>query len=791
MRALKTRYAATRLLSITMTMLALGLVAPEAAHAQIDPLARVIKAQGNVLLKRRAEADFTAQLRPAMNLFNGDAIRAAEGAFASVLFLDDRTLLKIKNGSQFQFVESQNTRTITLDYGTLRSILPEPVKAFRIETPVSVAAVKGTDFWLIHDLLAGVDRAYGIEGVVEILNRLSGIAQTLTANTLIISTATGQVTPPIPISPDEMPTDPDEAPEARPEPETEAAPEPDGTVEDAAPGGQAEAAVPDATIPLGELLLEADLPVGAAPAPEVPVEEPAEGGPKAKPAGPSFGLGLGSVTLDGTVYYQLALRPELNFGKWGIGLDIVGYLDAQGNFRKDEWDEPSDYLDKVLYLRYGSDQDPLFFKIGAMPQVQYGFGALMDNYSNMTEFPQVRRVGFELGGNLGSNFNLRGFSADLKEFGSRGGLVGLRGTYKVSKNFPLTLGVNLVADLDQYGGLKDKDGDKRPDFVDDFPNDKRYWLDTDGDGIPDSLDFDLDGDNAFAFGEDLNGDGRIDGTQEKDVNGDLLPDTGLPYDTLEIAAPEPFNLGEESSSIWGISADVSYPILSRKGLNLVAYAEAGILNYGSELFGIDSTGAVLDSATSGFGLVGPGLRAQILGFINVSLEYRYTSSLFQPGFFNTTYDFERAQFIDSVVTKDQVLIKNPSPLSGFFGSASANLLNLVTFGAAYQKLIPVDAAAGSEESNSFVANLSLNPDLIPKVSEASAYYIRTNDPNPFAFREPSANTTWGYRLGYQLGPGVSLVYSFQESYRERNGIDGIQLPEERVRLLSVETAFNF
>ena len=788
MRALKTRYAAARLLSITMTMLALGLVAPEAAHAQIDPLARVIKTQGNVLLKRRAEADFTAQLRPAMNLFNGDAIRSAEGAFASVLFLDDRTLLKIKNSSQFQFVESQNTRTITLDYGTLRSILPEPVKAFRIETPVSVAAVKGTDFWLIHDLLAGVDRAYGIEGVVEILNRLSGIAQTLTANTLIISTATGQVTPPIPISPDEMPTDPDEAPEARPEPETETAPEPDGTVEDAAPGGQAEAAVPDATIPLGELLLEADLPVGAAPAPEVPVEEPAEGGPKAKPAGPSFGLGLGSVTLDGTVYYQLALRPELNFGKWGIGLDIVGYLDAQGNFRKDEWDEPSDYLDKVLYLRYGSDHDPLFFKIGAMPRVQYGFGALMDNYSNMTEFPQVRRVGFELGGNLGSNFNLRGFSADLKEFGSRGGLVGLRGTYKVSKNFPLTLGVNLVADLNQYGGLKDKDGDGVPNLLDDFPEDNDFVVDSDGDGLAD-----LDP-NEF----DIDGDGITD-TLDARIPGYTGPFIVL--DDSIATKPDPFNKENAPRSILGASVDLSYPILSRKTFNLVAYAEAGMLNYESELFGIDTTGAVPDTLkrVSGFGLVGPGLRAQILGFINVSLEYRYTSPLFQPGFFNTTYDFERAQFIssgireapDSVVTKDQALIKNHGALSGYFGRVSANLLNLVTFGAAYQQLKPVGTTAGSEESNSFVANLSLNPNFIPKVSEATAYYIRTNDPNPFAFGKPSANTTWGYRLGYQLGSGVSLVYSFQESYRDLNGNGRIETDEESVRLLSVETAFNF
>lgn len=751
--------------------------------AQEDPIARVIKSQGDVLLRRQAEAEFAAALLPAMNLFNGDAIRVGEDGFASLLFLDDKSLLKIKASSQFQFVESENTRTIDLQYGTMRSTLPQPIKSFRVETPVSVASVKGTDFWLIHDLAAGVDRAYGMEGLVEILNTISGITQNLIANTMIISTAAGVVTPPIPVSPAEMPTDPDEVEEPRPEPEPE---EPEEEIEEEIPEVEREVEAVEAAAPLEELFIEEEVPIEEPVAPaveEAPEEEVAE----PKKAGPGFGLGLGSVTLDGQVYYQLALRPEFKFGKIGIGLDLVGYMDAQGNFRKDEWDEPSDILDKVLYLRYGTDQDPFFFKIGAMPQVQYGFGVLMNNYSNMTEFPQVRRVGFELGGRVSENFSLKGFTADLKEFRTGGGLIGLRGTYRVSENFPLTLGVNLVADLNQYGGLKDKDDDGVPDLLDDFPDDGDYWLDSDydstkgrynPDGIPDDIDPDRDGD------------GYTDNSQRPDVlNND--PDGAK-------LKPEPFNKETTSRSTFGASIDLSYPILSTKALSLVAYVEAGMLNYGGRLYSVSGT----DSASTGFGLVGPGLRAQILKFLNLSFEYRSSSPFFQPGFFNTTYDFERAQFIssgklaeapDSVVTKDQVLINNPSRLSGYFGSASANLFNLATFTAAYQQLSPSasDTSASAKESNSFIANLAVNADLIPKISEARAFYIRTNDPNPFAFNKPSANTTWGYRLGYELGPGVSLVYNFQESYRDLNGDGTIVGREERVRLLTVETAFSF
>ncbi|UCD38515.1 MAG: FecR domain-containing protein [Fidelibacterota bacterium] len=732
--------------------------------AQEEPVARVVKSRGEVLLRREATPDFNATIQPAMDLYNGDAIRAGEDGFASVIFLDDKTLLKVKASTQFQFVESENARTLDLQYGTLRSTLPQPIKSFRVETPVSVASVKGTDFWLIHDLRAGVDRAYGLEGVVEILNTISQITQNLTPNTMIISTAGGQVTPPIPVRPEEMPTDPDEE---VPEPEPEAEPQEEG-VEEEVP--EAEPDVGEAPGQLEELFIGEEPPVEEPPVQAA--EEEAEEAAEPKKAGPGLGLGLGSVTLDDQVYYQIALRPELTFGKVGIGLDIVGYMDAQGNFRKDEWDEPSDYLDKVLYFRYGTDQDPFFFKIGAMPSVQYGFGALMNNYSNMAEFPQVRRVGFEIGGRIKENFSLKGFTADLKEFGDRGGLVGLRGSYRLSKSFPLTLGVNFVGDLNQYGGLKDKDEDGRPDILDDFPDDEDYWLDSDENGVPDDIDPDIDGDgftdNSPDPANQPNSD--IDGIARK---------------------PEPFSKKDTSRVTYGLSVDLSYPVISKESFGLVAYTEVGMMNYGGELTAITTEDTLEKSM--GFGVVGPGLRAQILKFINVSLEYRYSSPLFVPGFFNSTYDFERAQiqFLTTpndssyVETKDQAIVNNAYALSGYYGSASANLFNLVTFSAGYQQLSPSKADTSARDYNSFIAQLDINTDPIPKISEATAYYVRTNDDNPFDFKNPSSNTTWGYRLGYELGPGVSLIYNQQVSYRFVAG------EVKEVRLLTIETAFNF
>ncbi len=47
---------------------------------------------------------------------------------------------------------------------------------------------------------------------------------------------------------------------------------------------------------------------------------------------------FGAVTIDGKIWNQIAIRPVIPIGKWGIALDLVFYVDEDGNLHKDEWD---------------------------------------------------------------------------------------------------------------------------------------------------------------------------------------------------------------------------------------------------------------------------------------------------------------------------------------------------------------------------------------------------------------------------------------------------------------------
>ena len=110
---------------------------------------------------------------------------------------------------------------------------------------------------------------------------------------------------------------------------------------------------------------------------------------------------IGTVTINGKVYNQLSLRPEIPIGKLGVGLDVYLYFNDDGMYWE-SWDFSGigpayrTIIDKIYYLRWGQPGDNLYFMAGALPSVTLGQGILIYNYANIMEYPQVRQIGFNL-----------------------------------------------------------------------------------------------------------------------------------------------------------------------------------------------------------------------------------------------------------------------------------------------------------------------------------------------------------------------------------------------------------
>ncbi|MFP4268147.1 MAG: hypothetical protein ACLFQW_09155 [Spirochaetaceae bacterium] len=134
-------------------------------------------------------------------------------------------------------------------------------------------------------------------------------------------------------------------------------------------------------------------------------------------ASPSFSMQIeiGSQTFndpgdeESTTYQSLGLKPDIAFGKIGIGLDLtINYRfaddDGEGGFyiREEDWIPEDDqslldlYLPIFRYVRYGEKGDPLYGKIGSIEDGTLGNGFIMGNYSNTLFLPERRHVGLAL-----------------------------------------------------------------------------------------------------------------------------------------------------------------------------------------------------------------------------------------------------------------------------------------------------------------------------------------------------------------------------------------------------------
>ncbi len=185
----------------------------------------------------------------------------------------------------------------------------------------------------------------------------------------------------------------------------------------------------------------------------------------------NLGFELGAVTMpDGLTYSKAVIQPNLKFGKVKLGLYLPVIYSANlfdpndwyrplGNY---EWSFGTDYfaegdyaggaLDmakdialKVKYFEYGVQlEDPFFLKVGNVDDFTLGHGLVMRNYANDTEFPAVRRLGFELGVDSGAT----GFEIvanDLTDPEIFGGRFFFRPGGKEGK---LAFGLSAVADID-------------------------------------------------------------------------------------------------------------------------------------------------------------------------------------------------------------------------------------------------------------------------------------------------------------------------------------------------------
>lgn len=195
--------------------------------------------------------------------------------------------------------------------------------------------------------------------------------------------------------------------------------------------------------------------------------------------GDVMGLELGSVTItdpatgNAQTYAKAVIQPNFSLGKVKMGL-YLPIIYSSDMFNPNDWYHPngndewsfgsaqfaakdyfggtmdllSDVALKIKYFEFGKQlEDPFFVKVGTLDDLTLGHGLIMRNYANNTEFPAIRRVGF----NLGVDAKAVGFEAIVNDLADPSVFAG-RFYFRPIPSSKFAIGVSGVADINPFGG---------------------------------------------------------------------------------------------------------------------------------------------------------------------------------------------------------------------------------------------------------------------------------------------------------------------------------------------------
>ena len=161
-----------------------------------QPIAIATKAMGTVEINKNAQSGYIS-LKAGTILEDGDGIRTGSDGFVLLIFIDDKSQLKVKGDSEVTIsgkkIASAISKNVRMDNGTVRAEVNKQRKGeFVIQSTTSVASVKGTDFWFIANSEVG-DMIIGLEGIVDLFNVISGLNVDVTAGNTGTSDSNGNI----------------------------------------------------------------------------------------------------------------------------------------------------------------------------------------------------------------------------------------------------------------------------------------------------------------------------------------------------------------------------------------------------------------------------------------------------------------------------------------------------------------------------------------------------------------------------------------------------------------------
>ncbi len=577
-----------------------------------------------------------------------------------------------------EHLDGEEEAVLNLDEGRLRSVARRMQGSdFEIRTPATTAGVRGTDFSLTPQELAV------FEGEVEFTDRETG--ETLQLGAGRRADITAPTFEPIPMDPAEIEERRSEQefrqldPQAMPTEDPAEPEDPDDPEHPEDPDPVADPATPaDPTVPEG---------------PADPVEDPED----TLMTGVMEGLAdvlameIGSTTIAGETYSKAILQPTFEIGRLRTAL-YLPIIYRHNLFDPDDWYQPRgnnewsfgtdekfagednewflraedflrDLLLKIRYIEFAEQRDPFFFKLGNIESMTLGHGSLMRDYANDSEFPAVRRVGFNLGLDRGS-VGIETVANDLANPALFGGRLYTR---PLGADTAFAVGASAVTDISPANEI-----------------------------------------SAEETGESLRAAREADPlilTAAADVDISVIE-----TDVLSIVL-----FGDAAGLIPMLRNEtVIDGVTIERGWERDAFLER-----------VEHADAEDELRVRNYGLMS-GVFGNV-AFLDYRLEFRHSNGVFRPGYFGSEYDRIRgtraAELMDYLRDPDQARFGNTT---GIYGEAGFDILNAVRFDGGYfwpWRFENGDLTYGDRDE--LKLKLAIREDILPLGFYGSVQYRRT------------------------------------------------------------------
>lgn len=156
-------------------------------------VAYVVKALGKTQAK---QGKSWSNLNKGSRLFSGDEVKTSGDGYAAVMFLDDKSIVKVKPNSilkiQGTYEGKSISKQLVMDVGELFVKVSKQKGSFQVATPTSVASVKGTEFWVLEGTSGTT--IVGLEGLIEVTNKITNQTANVGAGQTGKSNKTGDIT---------------------------------------------------------------------------------------------------------------------------------------------------------------------------------------------------------------------------------------------------------------------------------------------------------------------------------------------------------------------------------------------------------------------------------------------------------------------------------------------------------------------------------------------------------------------------------------------------------------------